>query len=97
MKCGFCSYTDGLCYTSDPPQVKCTIDGEFHKYGADCTAFPSVPIIMIEPTIESECLICGEGVPTGDAYRPAICEKCKAAVMKVREDLERDPCTPILD
>lgn len=30
MICGECNYTDGLVYTSNPPQVKCTITGEFH-------------------------------------------------------------------
>ena len=36
--------------------------------------------------LETPCLICGEGVPTSHyGYAPKICEKCKAAVMKVRE------------
>lgn len=36
--------------------------------------------------IQTVCLICGEGVPVfGGIYTPKICEKCKAAVMKVRE------------
>ena len=36
MKCGNCDKTDGLCYTSLPPQVKCTITGRFHKYDDEC-------------------------------------------------------------
>ena len=36
---------------------------------------------------ETPCLICGEGVPVfGYGYAPKICEKCKAAVMKVRAE-----------
>lgn len=35
--CGMCDKTNGLCYTSYPPQVKCTITGEFHFYGDSCT------------------------------------------------------------
>lgn len=34
--CGNCNKTDGLCYTSDPPKVKCTITGEFHRYNDEC-------------------------------------------------------------
>jgi len=40
----------------------------------------------VESNIKTPCLICGEGVPVfGSCYAPKICEKCKAAVMKVRE------------
>ena len=45
--------------------------------------------VKIEAThyeVETPCLICGEVVPTFRyCYAPKICEKCKAAVMKVRE------------
>ena len=35
--------------------------------------------------IGTPCLICGDAVPVfGIGYTPQICEKCKAAVMKVR-------------
>ena len=37
--------------------------------------------------IETPCLICEEPVPVfGIGYTPKICEKCKAAVMKVRAE-----------
>ena len=36
MKCGNCEYTDGCCYTSMPPQVKCIITNEFHYYDDEC-------------------------------------------------------------
>lgn len=36
MTCGNCKYTDGLCYTSLPPQVKCDITGKFHYYDDEC-------------------------------------------------------------
>lgn len=35
--CGNCDKTDGLCYTSLPPKVKCTVTGEYHLYGDKCT------------------------------------------------------------
>lgn len=34
--CGNCDKTDGMCYTSLPPKVKCTITGKFHLYGDTC-------------------------------------------------------------
>ena len=36
MKCGSCLYTDGCCYTSLPPKVKCNITGEFRYYDDSC-------------------------------------------------------------
>jgi hypothetical protein len=36
MLCGSCEYTDGCCYTSIPPKVKCTITNEFHLYDDEC-------------------------------------------------------------
>ena len=34
--CGSCEHTDGLCYTSNPPQIRCGITGEFHYYTDVC-------------------------------------------------------------
>ncbi len=36
MTCGTCPHTDGLCYASMPPQVRCNITGEYHYYGDAC-------------------------------------------------------------
>ena len=36
MTCGICKYTDGCCYTSLPPKVRCNITGEFHYYDDEC-------------------------------------------------------------
>lgn len=36
MTCGLCNKTDGMCYTSDPPQVRCTITGNYHLYNDNC-------------------------------------------------------------
>lgn len=36
MICGSCQYTDGCCYTSMPPKVKCIFTGEFHFYNDEC-------------------------------------------------------------
>lgn len=35
-RCGGCDKTDGMCYTSNPPQVKCIITGKFHYYDDVC-------------------------------------------------------------
>lgn len=36
MTCGFCPFTDGMCYTSNPLKRKCTITSEFHLYEDEC-------------------------------------------------------------
>lgn len=36
MTCGMCPFTDGMCYTSNPPKRKCDITGEFHYYDDEC-------------------------------------------------------------
>ena len=41
--------------------------------------------------LETPCLICGEGVPIWVTdTRPKICEKCKAAVLKMREQMDKE-------
>lgn len=42
--------------------------------------------------LSTSCLICGEPVPMENPRDyPKICEKCKKAVMHVREKIENDP------
>ena len=36
MICGECKFTDGMCYTSNPPKRKCTITSEYHCYHDEC-------------------------------------------------------------
>ena len=36
MTCGSCPHTDGLCYTSMPPQCRCSITGKHHYYSDEC-------------------------------------------------------------
>ena len=36
MRCGGCSFTDGMCYTSNPPKVRCTLTGNYHYYEDEC-------------------------------------------------------------
>lgn len=38
--CQMCEFTDGLCYTSNPPKCKCTITGQYRFYDDPC----NVPI-----------------------------------------------------
>lgn len=42
--CGNCEYTDGMCYTSNPPKRKCTIDKNYYDYGHKCH-FKFAPVI----------------------------------------------------
>ncbi len=37
MRCGSCQFTDGKCYISLPPKVKCTIMNEFRLYEDECS------------------------------------------------------------
>lgn len=56
---------------------------EFDKRVIKVTEAASV----FEYDIETTCLICGEGVPVPRYHnKHKICEKCKAAVMKVRAE-----------
>lgn len=34
--CGNCDKTDGMCYTSNPPQLRCKVTGEYHTYDHEC-------------------------------------------------------------
>lgn len=80
MRCGLCDKTDGLCYTSNPPKEKCTITGEFHEYGM---------AKICKYSYEISCLICGETVRTCEhpIVGPEVCDKCKAAILKMRRGL----------
>lgn len=81
MYCGNCTKTDGLCYTSNPPKVKCTVTGKFHEYGDECDA------IVEHPKICTRCLVCGELVEISNPHLPVkICDKCKAAIRYVRNN-----------
>jgi hypothetical protein len=98
MHCGFCKYTDGVCNSCDPfehPKVKCSIDGEYKYVGAECDALITAKLQPLIVSYDTPCLICGEAVPGN--HSSAICDKCKNAVMYIRNNLERDPCEPILD
>lgn len=44
--------------------------------------------------ISVDCLICGEPIPMGYiGDSPQICDKCKAAVMKIRNQEEKESKT----
>lgn len=90
MRCGNCDKTDGLCYTSNPPKVKCTITGEFHEYGDECDAFRTAEIV--KPLYGVSCMICNETIRTSEyppIYDREICNKCRAAVLAMRKRIER--------
>lgn len=89
MKCGECNLNDGLCYTSNPPQVKCTITGEFHTHDHECDAL--VTVTTMNPQYCTSCLVCDEVIELYDHPEPSvpkICDKCKTAIMAMREKLD---------
>lgn len=56
MYCGNCDKTDGLCYASLPPKVKCTVTGEYHLYSDECTV-KQQPIVDTDKTCENLILV----------------------------------------
>ena len=42
--CSICNKNDGQCYTSNPPQYRCTLDGEFHTADYSCDRFDGTPL-----------------------------------------------------
>ncbi len=91
MKCGNCDKTDGLCYTSYPPKVKCTITGKFHEYDDECDAIKTIEITAVDTVkICTNCIICGEPVELTDIHDIGnkVCDKCKQAIMCIRNWIE---------
>lgn len=89
MKCGNCDKTDGICYTSNPSQVKCTITGKFH-YATDACDCTSIAYIA-KPSYSISCMICNETLRTSEypIYGYEICNKCRTAVLAMRKRIER--------
>lgn len=91
MKCGNCDKTDGLCYTSNPPKVKCTITGKFHEYDDECDAIKTIKVTAVDNVrICTDCIICGEPVELAGIHDVGskVCDKCKQAIMHFRKHLE---------
>lgn len=48
-------------------------------------------IEAVETHLGTPCMVCGESVPIFNPREaPKICDKCKAAIMKMREDSNHD-------
>ena len=101
MKCGNCDKTDGLCYTSDPPKVKCTITGRFHGYDDECDAIKTIKITEADKaTFHTHCIICDAPVKLTDEevirleygrdIYSKVCDKCKQAIIRIRKMIECD-------
>lgn len=98
MKCGNCDKTDGLCYTSIPPQVKCTVSGKFHFYDDECN-IKSIKFdeLISEGHLSVACIVCGESVPLsaheemsmmhGQSVGSKVCDECKKAILHIRDQL----------
>lgn len=58
--CGTCHLTDSLCYTSNPPQVKCTITGKLHYYNDECDCAVDKNTENVEATVKCKYFLpCG--------------------------------------
>jgi len=85
--CGGCDKTDGVCYTSNPPKVKCTVTGNFHFYGdtCDCMSYqiadiPTFPNSQVMYQESNQCEICGDN--TEDTYHH-LCKRCIKKLFKL--------------
>lgn len=62
MNCANCKYNDGLVYTSNPVQYKCTVTWEYHHGGYECDV-EFAPVRrgkwIMDGCIE-KCNLCGE-------------------------------------
>lgn len=100
MRCGKCEKIDGMCYTSNPSKVKCTITNEFHYLDDECNIATSTINISnsIESSIGTNCMICEETIVLtpeeqtllqyGHSIHNKICDKCKRAILYIREQIE---------
>lgn len=111
MKCGNCDKTDGLCYTSLPPKVKCTVTGKFHECGDECDCITDDvcssdikegkrfwPASVAKISITTYCIVCdapveltpeeGLRLERGHHIGSKVCDKCKQAIMHVRNHLD---------
>lgn len=79
MNCGLCDKTDGMCYTSQPPQVKCTVTGEFHLFSDKCNVIELFQRVKEErdAAVQDLQLIADRGV---------LCVACKH-----RDPAQEDP------
>lgn len=103
MKCGNCNKTDGLCYTSLPPKVKCTVTGNFHNYDDDCDV-GKIVLEPIAPALATHCIVCNGVIELtgierlrlerGFSIESKVCDKCKAAILHIREQMENQNGTP---
>ena len=76
MNCGLCDKTDGMCYTSQPPQVKCTVTGEFHLFSDKCNVIELFQKVKAERDaavrdLTPVCEICKNYTKLG------ICSTCR--------------------
>lgn len=89
MKCGECKKTDGLVYTSIPPQVKCLFTCKFHFYDDKCDIIAD----MVEVVRYKDCkkYIPCQKLPIGtskwcDLFDRATCEMNYCGWGEKRED-----------
>jgi len=87
--CNSCEYTDNLMYTSLPPQVKCTITGEFHYLSEKCNVkFEPVRLGRWEDTYNDgnwHCSECGAIVEKDEQDRHfwRRCYHCGAVMVSL--------------
>ena len=83
QNCPICRY-----YHTDYPYCDMCIEGNKFEYADENLKTESTTL----GSMSVSCLICGAPVPMENPRDyPKICEKCKKAVMHVREKIENDP------
>lgn len=79
MNCGLCDKTDGMCYTSQPPQVKCTVTGEFHLFSDKCNVIELFQQVKAERDaavrdLHGNCKVCAKMFPCAECLQNPISE-----------------------
>ena len=72
MICGNCQHTDGLCYTSSPPQCHCNITGELHYYADECNCNDDVIVSKTETLSDKAPAIAITGEEAAVAYESLL-------------------------
>lgn len=65
--CSICNKNDEMCYTSNPPQYRCTLDGKFHDGHYSCDKFDNTPTYRtIQGKVVEDFNLTLNSTPTSD-------------------------------
>ena len=64
---------------------------DMNEINADNSLTITIPKEAMEPSFGTSCLVCDECIPLSPFdHGPKICEKCKRAILKMREYMKED-------